>query len=94
VPFSDAAHSPQNLAVGELVKPQLVQRFAAGAPHWTQNFSPSAFSKPHLEQLIGLLAPETQLKYQLQSEWRARNKRLTAPVDGAWPDKRYRSYLA
>jgi len=53
VPLSGAAHSPQNLAVGGLAKPHLAHRFAAGAPHWTQNFSPSAFSKPQLEQFIG-----------------------------------------
>jgi hypothetical protein len=80
VPLSWATHSPQNLAVRGLVKPQLAQRLAAGAPHWTQNFSPSAFSKPQLEQFIGLCQlPKTSPNINGRANGVPQTKSLTMP---------------
>jgi hypothetical protein len=55
---SAAAHSMQNLALGLFEVPQDGHCSTSGAAHPSQNFAPSGFSEPHLEQSIE--SPEPQ----------------------------------
>jgi hypothetical protein len=45
------AHSWQNLAVGGLTKPQLVQPASNGEAHSMQNFAPAAFCVEQFGQI-------------------------------------------
>jgi hypothetical protein len=49
-PWSAAAHSPQNFAVGGLAVPHEGQTCARRAAHSMQNFVPAGFSVPQFEQ--------------------------------------------
>src|SRR6266851_5577360 len=52
VALRDAAHSPQNFAVGAFSNPHFAHCLLKRAAHSLQNFSPSGFSAPQFEPRI------------------------------------------